>query len=175
METKINDFTGGVGNPERFRLSEYDVAWLDSGEYDEQGSAIGGFVSIRVARTGLDDEDWFTSDETATTRDAAFEMARGLIAEWEIRQQQERYDAEDINEMTQAQFDELLANYSGGGIDKLRAERARLIIEVRSLMAKLQRTEVDLETCEYELKIELLDARRTAEAIAVVTIGGKRK
>lgn len=84
--TKIkleNDFGGGGGYPERFRVSEYEVAWLDSGDVDENGRAIGGSVSIRVARTGDPDADWMTSDNPATLLSRAIEVARGLIDEYE--------------------------------------------------------------------------------------------
>jgi hypothetical protein len=67
-----------VGFPYCFQLSEYECSWTEGPRDNE---TTGGFVRVRVARTGDDTQDWIESDKQAATITEAMDIARALIAE----------------------------------------------------------------------------------------------
>lgn len=78
--------------PILFSVDGTEACWLGSGDVDDDGDETGGFVSVRVARTGVPNQDWFESDERAETREDAEALAASLIDEWADRQRTERED-----------------------------------------------------------------------------------
>jgi hypothetical protein len=98
---------GGAGAPPSWRwkpaavqLSEYECCWIEGPR--EDGEPTGGFVCVRVARTGDDTQDWYESDVAAEDTAQAVEIARGLIREHEDCEDEDEEDeamqAESIDE-----------------------------------------------------------------------------
>lgn len=83
---------GGKGDspdfPVHFSVLGTEACWMGSVDPDADGAEIGGFVAIRVDRTGIEDKDWLESDVRADTRAAAEELATTLIDEWADRHRQ---------------------------------------------------------------------------------------